>query len=138
MKNSTHKHYIIKRSTQMCAVILVLLLAGAALWWPIRPALAQNDNSNQERAEATIAGGRTSSKSDRGAGEVTDALSIPQQPGIEVASNYGFATATSASLTDMSSGTTQLLAANIDDTASPLTNIGFDFYFQGTRFTQFG
>src|SRR6185436_19128211 len=40
-------------------------------------------------------------------------------------------------LTDMSSGTTQLLAANIDDTASALTNIGFDFFFQGARFTQF-
>jgi hypothetical protein len=54
-----------------------------------------------------------------------------------VASNYVFSTATNASLTDMSSGTTQLLAANIDDTASVLTNIGFDFYFQGARFTQF-
>ncbi|HET8675617.1 MAG TPA: hypothetical protein VFO63_07530, partial [Blastocatellia bacterium] len=51
--------------------------------------------------------------------------------------NYAFSTATDASLTDMSSGTTQLLAANIDDTASALTNIGFDFYFQGARFTQF-
>ena len=56
---------------------------------------------------------------------------------ITVASNYTFATATNASLTDMSAGTTQLLAANIDDTASALTNIGFDFFFQGTRFTQF-
>jgi Peptidase family C25/Fibronectin type III domain len=54
-----------------------------------------------------------------------------------VASNYSFNTATNASLTDMSSGTTQLLAPNIDDTASALTNIGFDFYFQGARFTQF-
>ena len=51
--------------------------------------------------------------------------------------NYAFITATDASLTDMSTGTTQLLAANIDDTASALTNIGFDFYFQGARFTQF-
>src|SRR6185503_2850467 len=31
----------------------------------------------------------------------------------------------------------QLLGANIDDTASPLTSIGFDFYFQGARFSQF-
>jgi hypothetical protein len=56
----------------------------------------------------------------------------------QVAGNYTFTTATNASLTDMSVGTTQLLGANIDDTASPLTNIGFDFYFQGVRFTQFG
>ena len=60
---------------------------------------------------------------------------IPQV--INNAANYAFSTATDASLTDMSSGTTQLLAANIDDTASALTNIGFDFYFQSARFTQF-
>jgi hypothetical protein len=54
-----------------------------------------------------------------------------------VASNYSDFTATNGSLTDMSAGTTQLLGANIDDTASTLTNIGFDFYFQGARFTQF-
>ena len=60
---------------------------------------------------------------------------IPQI--INDTANYTFATATDGSLTDMSSGTTQLLAANIDDTASALTNIGFDFYFQIARFTQF-
>ena len=59
----------------------------------------------------------------------------PQTP--EVASNYAFTTAANASLSDMSSGTTQLVAANLDDTASAVTNIGFDFYFQGARFTQF-
>ena len=36
----------------------------------------------------------------------------------EVASNYVFTTATNASLTDMSAGTTQLVAANLDDVAS--------------------
>ena len=52
--------------------------------------------------------------------------------------NYVFTTATNGSLTDMSTGTTQLLGANIDDTASALNSIGFDFYFQGARFSQFG
>lgn len=51
--------------------------------------------------------------------------------------NYSFATGTSGSLTDMSSGTTQLIAANQDDVASALTNIGFDFFFQGVRYSQF-
>jgi Carboxypeptidase regulatory-like domain/G8 domain len=51
--------------------------------------------------------------------------------------SYTFATTTTGSLTDMSTGTTTLLNANIDDTASPLTNIGFDFYYMGARFTQF-
>ena len=55
----------------------------------------------------------------------------------QATSNYAFTTATNASLTDMSTGTTQLVAADQDDTASSATNIGFDFYFQGTRFTQF-
>lgn len=66
---------------------------------------------------------------------------VPEQPGNvtspRVAASYVFATTTAGSLTDMSAGTTTLLAANIDDTASPLTSIGFDFYFQGARFTQF-
>ena len=56
---------------------------------------------------------------------------------VEVASNYTFATATNASLTDMSAGTTTLVGANLDDTASAVNNIGFDFYFQGARFSQF-
>ena len=51
--------------------------------------------------------------------------------------NYVFSTATNGNLTDMSTGTTQLLGANIDDTASALNSIGFDFYFQGARFSQF-
>jgi hypothetical protein len=61
----------------------------------------------------------------------------PLVPGLANSNNYTFVTQTNASLTDMSSGTTQLLAANIDDTASALTNIGFDFYFQGVRYTTF-
>lgn len=55
----------------------------------------------------------------------------------EAASAYVFATTTTGSLADMSSGTTQLLAPNTDDTASPLTAIGFEFYFQGVAYTQF-
>ncbi len=45
-------------------------------------------------------------------------LDDPRPNAPEVASNYAFATATNASLTDMSAGTTQLLGANLDDTAS--------------------
>ena len=54
-----------------------------------------------------------------------------------VASNYVFATGTAGSLTDMSTGTTQLVAADSDDTASAVTAIGFDFYFQGVRQSEF-
>jgi uncharacterized repeat protein (TIGR01451 family) len=53
------------------------------------------------------------------------------------AANYSFSTTTTGSLTNMSSGTTQLLAANIDDTASPVTLLGFDFFFMGVRQDRF-
>ena len=62
---------------------------------------------------------------------------FPDVPQIADSNSYTFATTTGGSLTDMSSGTTQLLAGNIDDTASALTNIGFDFYYMGVRYTQF-
>jgi len=66
----------------------------------------------------------------------------PSPPGVipatvETAANYTFSTATNASFTDMSSGTTTLVAAAQDDVASVLTNIGFDFYLLGTRYTTF-
>jgi uncharacterized repeat protein (TIGR01451 family) len=53
------------------------------------------------------------------------------------AANYAFTTTTSGSLTDMSSGTTQLIAAGQDDVASPVTLIGFDFFFMGVRQDRF-
>jgi hypothetical protein len=67
--------------------------------------------------------------------------------------NYYFTTGATGSLVadinsnalDMSSGTTQLVAASIDDSpASSLTNLNlgtgnvFDFWFMGSRYTQFG
>ncbi|MGA9995206.1 MAG: DUF4214 domain-containing protein [Pyrinomonadaceae bacterium] len=55
----------------------------------------------------------------------------------QAANNYAFATTTSGTFTNMSSGTTQLVAAAQDDTASTVTNIGFDFYLLGVRYTQF-
>src|SRR5690242_8637363 len=54
-----------------------------------------------------------------------------------VAGSYAFAALNGVSLEDMSSGTTQLVAANQDDTASSVANIGFDYWYDGTRYTQF-
>ncbi|MHC1736578.1 MAG: fibronectin type III domain-containing protein [Ignavibacteriaceae bacterium] len=51
--------------------------------------------------------------------------------------NYTFSTATDGSLTDMSSGTTQLLAGGQDDVASSVVNIGFTYILMGTPYTQF-
>ncbi|NVO10048.1 MAG: Ig-like domain-containing protein [Bacteroidales bacterium] len=51
--------------------------------------------------------------------------------------NYTFSSSTTGSLTDMSSGTTQLVAPNQDMFGSTVTNIGFNFTFMGVTYTQF-
>lgn len=51
--------------------------------------------------------------------------------------DYVFGSAAGVALEDMSTGTTQLVVPNVDDTASAVTNIGFDIWFLGTRQTQF-
>ncbi|WP_255155842.1 fibronectin type III domain-containing protein [Ferruginibacter sp. HRS2-29] len=53
------------------------------------------------------------------------------------ATTYPFAASSGATLQDMSTGTTQLVAANSDDGTAGLTNIGFDFWYVGVRYTQF-
>lgn len=53
------------------------------------------------------------------------------------ATSYNYSVLTGVALEDMSSGTTSLVAASQDDTASAVTNIGFDFWYDGVRHTQF-
>src|SRR5215207_352088 len=53
------------------------------------------------------------------------------------AGTYAFATQAGVPLESMSSGTTQLVGASQDDTASALADIGFEFWLDGARFTQF-
>lgn len=67
---------------------------------------------------------------------VTDAFSPPSADLI-TASTYVFSASSGASLEDMSSGSTVLLGNNLDDTASGLTALPFDFWFDGVRATQF-
>lgn len=50
---------------------------------------------------------------------------------------YTFSNTTTGSLIDMSSGTSQLIASNVDDGVSSVINIGFDFVFMGRVYTQF-
>ncbi len=52
------------------------------------------------------------------------------------AATYAFAP-TTAALEDMSAGTVQIVAPGVDDTASAVTSIGFDFWYDGVRYTQF-
>jgi hypothetical protein len=53
------------------------------------------------------------------------------------AANYSFTRSANASLVDMSSGTTQLYGADVDTYTGTVTNIGFDFVFMGTIYSQF-
>jgi len=53
------------------------------------------------------------------------------------AANYSFTTTVTGSLTDMSSGTSTLIAADQDDAASLVTLIGFEFVFMGGRQDRF-
>lgn len=72
-------------------------------------------------------------------------LTIGQLSWAQSTANYAFTTNTTGSLVldananavDMSVGTTQLVAADLDDSASPVTNIGFSFYMYGNLFSQF-
>jgi hypothetical protein len=59
-------------------------------------------------------------------------------PDVITAGTYGLATSTGLALVDMSSGTTTLVGAGSDDGNSVIANIGFDFWYDGVRFTQFG
>jgi hypothetical protein len=53
------------------------------------------------------------------------------------ASNYNFTTNNTGSLVDMSSGTTLLVPNSVDDFASTIVPIGFDFWFMGQRYQTF-
>ena len=72
-------------------------------------------------------------------------LTLGQLSWAQSTANYAFTTNTTGSLVldananavDMSSGTTQLVAADLDDSASPVTNIGFNFFMYGNLFNQF-
>ena len=51
--------------------------------------------------------------------------------------SYPFTATTGVALEDMSSGTTTLVAASSDDGSSSLTNFGFDYWYDGVRYSQF-
>ena len=58
-------------------------------------------------------------------------------PNLVTATSYPFTASAGVALEAMSTGTTQLVAAGQDDTASSVNNIGFDYWYDGVRMTQF-
>lgn len=66
---------------------------------------------------------------------------ISQQVGgsdLITATTYAFSAQNGVALEDMSIGTTTVIAPDTDDSNSLLQNIGFDFWYDGVRFTTFG
>jgi hypothetical protein len=53
------------------------------------------------------------------------------------ATTYPFTFATGATLEDMSSGTTQLVGPDLDNAVSSVVPMGLEFWFAGTRYTNF-
>ena len=58
-------------------------------------------------------------------------------PELITTTTYAFLAQSGVALDDMSTGTTQIVAPGVDDTASAVTNTGFDFWYDGVRYTQF-
>ena len=82
---------------------------------------------NKDAKEQTTGNGATQVE-DGASPNVSDAISV---------TTYPFTTASGTALEDMSSGTTALIGTGSDDGTSGLKNIGFDFWFNGVRYTQF-
>jgi uncharacterized repeat protein (TIGR01451 family) len=118
-------------ATVLCLLATVLFVcAGNTV------AHVQADASERVEARLKVAGDADPAQSDLSS---QDALLAPRAVLAVTpnAANYVFATSTTASLDDMSAGTTALVGADMDDVASSVTLIGFDFYFLGVRQDRF-
>ena len=121
---------------------------------PKRPSSSQQSQSSQAQpaiapaqlvqtpiTSAVISGPQAASKAEAPVRPASNAVSIasapPPSPDLIVVGTYPFTSAAAVALENMSSGTTQLVAPDQDDTVSAVTNIGFDFWYDGVRFTQF-
>lgn len=123
-----------------CALLLALpgtpfsRLAQAADGFDIGEA----SSASVEEPWAKLSDAEARALAGKPAEDVQPETGAPRNGGlVEATDNYAFATTTSGSLVDMSTGTTQLVAANSDDTASAVAPIGFDFVFQGVAYSQF-
>jgi len=67
----------------------------------------------------------------------TEGQSAPQSINSITSGTYAFSSSSGVALEDMSSGTTTILGNNLDDLASGLTSLPFDFWLDGVRATQF-
>ena len=124
-------------NTGLCILALALLvLAGLAIQSPIGTTQAQQSDV---AAEATRVGSLKEETKTVGKDGHELFESQPNlAPDLITVTTYPFTNTSAIALEDMSSGTTQLVGPGTDDTNSGLVNIGFDYWYDGVRFTQFG
>src|SRR5258708_7876308 len=115
-------------------VITVLVAIGVVCTAMTINGLMQGGGATQVETAGTV-------KSSLFVDDKIDSNGIESLPGFRpelvTAGTYPFTSTSAVALEDMSSGTTQLLGAGLDDNASPVTNIGFDYWYDGLRSTQF-
>jgi hypothetical protein len=136
MKHLRPRFTALKLSTRLfriCAAFgLVASMFGATAYVQSRRSAAQQPPPAIERIDK-----RGASAFEPQEDVVEGQRVVPPDALVVAATTYPFAAASGVALEDMTSGTTQLVAASQDDTASPVTNIGFDFWYDGVRATQF-
>lgn len=118
----------IRISVSFAILVLMLTIGGANVF-------AQDTAETAERVNAEAIENSRGEKTPEETDAITGGLGASGFEAI-TATTYAFA-ATTAALEDMSTGTTQLVGPGLDDTASAVTNIGFDFWYDGARYNQF-
>ncbi|HST50692.1 MAG TPA: Calx-beta domain-containing protein, partial [Pyrinomonadaceae bacterium] len=118
-----------------CALVATLSGTHAFMQTNSEPS-AQNPAQTSEATSISLKGMNSSEPEDATKDEA-NAQTIDPGPEAVTAASYPFTATTGVSLEDMSSGTTQLVAAGQDDTPSSVANIGFDYWYDGVRQTQF-
>jgi len=119
-----------------CAFVASLFDTRAYMQTSIEPA-AQNAVPMARAEIFSSKEAKSEEQPDEAKTQAEGAQIVAPLPEAVTATSYPFTSASGIALDDMSSGTTQLVAANQDDTASAVTNIGFDYWYDGVRTTQF-
>lgn len=125
--------------TYLCASLLTFIAAAFVISAFFAPTATTQEVASQTMAMSLYPSERDEEAlpKEKGKGVVVE-TARPITPDLVTVTTYPFTSSAAVALEDMSSGTTQLVAAGSDDGNSTLQNIGFDFWYDGVRFTQFG
>ncbi len=118
-------------------MILVLVVIAFVASMIFKSGKAQNEDPSMAQPEVAIPAEKDVIQVRKDGEEEPPEEIAPPVGELITTTTYPFSSAAGVALEDMSAGTTQLVAANLDDTASAVTNIGFDYWYDGVRFTQF-